>query len=256
MKYMGSKSKIAKYILPIILKNRQENQYYVELFCGGCNSIDKVIGKRIASDFNPYLIAMWNGIVNNLYPNRNKIIDKELYSKYRTLYNTTAIYNLSDEEIFMIGWVGFMGSFNGRFFDGGYSGHNVGGRDYISEQIRNTESQIDKLKGCLFLNGRYNEIDIPDNSIIYCDIPYKDTKQYSYSKDFDHNKFWDWSRNMNRKGHSIFISEYNAPNDFNCIWSMQVTNSLNTTKTYKPIEKLFTLDRNNIKIESKQLTLF
>lgn len=47
----------------------------------------------------------------------------------------------------MIGWVGFMGSFNGRFYDGGYSGHNVKGRDYISEQIRNTLSQIDKLKG-------------------------------------------------------------------------------------------------------------
>lgn len=35
MKYMGSKSRIAKYILPIILKDRKDGQYYVEPFCGG-----------------------------------------------------------------------------------------------------------------------------------------------------------------------------------------------------------------------------
>ena len=37
MKYMGSKSRIANEILPIILKNRKPNQYYVEPFCWGCN---------------------------------------------------------------------------------------------------------------------------------------------------------------------------------------------------------------------------
>ena len=37
MKYMGSKNRIAKYILPIILKDRLEGQWYVEPFCGGCN---------------------------------------------------------------------------------------------------------------------------------------------------------------------------------------------------------------------------
>jgi len=58
MKYMGSKRRIAKEILEIILKNRQENQWYAEPFCGGCNSLDKVPGKRIASDNNRYLIAL------------------------------------------------------------------------------------------------------------------------------------------------------------------------------------------------------
>ena len=50
MKYMGSKSRIAKDILPIMLKNRRKDQYYVELFVGGCNSIDKVDGLRIGND--------------------------------------------------------------------------------------------------------------------------------------------------------------------------------------------------------------
>ena len=35
MQYMGSKTKISKEILPIILKDRKENQYYIEPFVGG-----------------------------------------------------------------------------------------------------------------------------------------------------------------------------------------------------------------------------
>ena len=59
MKYMGSKRRIWKHIAPIILNGRKENQYYVEPFCGGCNSIANVNGNRIASDINPYLMEMW-----------------------------------------------------------------------------------------------------------------------------------------------------------------------------------------------------
>ena len=85
MKYMGSKNRIAKHILPIILKDRKENQYYVEPFVGGANMIDKVNGLRIGSDVNKYLIALWKGMQQNL--DRPYIIDKELYSLTRTAYN-------------------------------------------------------------------------------------------------------------------------------------------------------------------------
>lgn len=44
MKYMGSKNRYAKEILPLILKDRKENQWYVEPFVGGANVIDKVGG--------------------------------------------------------------------------------------------------------------------------------------------------------------------------------------------------------------------
>ena len=40
MKYLGSKNKIAKHLLPIILKDRKPEQYYVEPFMGGGNMID------------------------------------------------------------------------------------------------------------------------------------------------------------------------------------------------------------------------
>lgn len=233
MKYMGSKNRIANEILPIILKDRKQDQYYVEPFCGGLGTFDKVTGNRIANDKNKYLIAMWKGLQENV--DRPTEISKELYARARTEYNNGTNIEFDD---FMIGWIGWMASFNGRFFDGGYSG-KTDTRDYVSEQIRNTERQIPLLKGAIFTSGDYNDLDIPDNSIIYCDIPYYSTKQYATSKDFNHPKFWQWCRDMKSKGHTVFVSEYTSPDDFDCVWKKQVTNSMNTTKTTKPIERLF-----------------
>lgn len=240
MKYMGSKNRIANEILPIILKNRKENQWYIEPFCGGLGTFDKVTGNRIASDKNKYLIAMWCGLQENR--NRPHEIPKELYNKARIEYNNQTNIELDD---FMIGWIGWMGSFNGRFFDGGYSGISKD-RNYVREQIRNTEKQITSLNGAIFLNKEYFELEIPEKSIIYCDIPYKGTKQYSTSKNFDYDKFWEWCRNMVKKQHHVFISEYNAPDDFTCVWSKELTNSMNTTLTYKPIERLFVYHNQNV----------
>jgi DNA adenine methylase len=233
MKYMGSKNRIANEILPIILKDRKENQWYVEPFCGGLGTFDKVKGNRIGVDKNKYLIAMWKGLQENRDKPMN--IPKELYTKARNEYNNGTNIEFDD---FMIGWIGWMASFNGRFFDGGYSGKTAT-RDYVDEQIRNTLKQIELLNDAIFTNKDYFELEIPNNSIIYCDIPYKDTKQYSTSKNFNHDIFWQWCRDMTNQGHQIFISEYQAPNDFICVWSKKVTNSMNTTLTYKPIERLF-----------------
>ena len=42
MKYMGSKRRYARELLPIILEGRQNSQHYVEPFVGGFKMIDKV----------------------------------------------------------------------------------------------------------------------------------------------------------------------------------------------------------------------
>ncbi len=65
MKYMGSKNRIAKHILPIMLKDRKEGQYWVEPFVGGANMIDKVDGNRIGADFNQYVIEALKLIRDN-----------------------------------------------------------------------------------------------------------------------------------------------------------------------------------------------
>lgn len=52
MKYMGSKARHAKELLPIILKDRKPGQWYVEPFVGGANMIDKVDGNRIGGGYS------------------------------------------------------------------------------------------------------------------------------------------------------------------------------------------------------------
>lgn len=237
MKYMGSKNKISKEILEVILKDRTTDQWYVEPFCGGLGTFDKVTGNRIANDKNKYLIAMWNGLQKNTHRPTSAEITKDLYSRARIEFNNGTNLEFND---FLIGWIGWMGSFNGRFFDGGYSG-KTDSRDYIDEQIRNTEKQIPHISDAIFLTGDYKELEIPPKSIIYCDIPYANTKQYSTSKNFNYVEFWDWCRAKTDDGHRVYISEYNAPDDFECVWSKKVTNSMNSFNTYNPIEKLFTI---------------
>ena len=236
MKYQGNKQRFAKYILLIMLAERKPKQAWVEPFCGSCSIMEKVTGLRIANDKNKYLIAMWNTLCKGdiSFPMR---IERDFYNKVRESYNN----NDGKYPDSLIGWVGFMGSFNGRFFDGGYSGHNVKGRDYIGENIKNTLSQVPFLMGVEFYTGNYDELLIPEQSIIYCNPPYKNTKQYAVSKNFDHENFYQWCRNKKHEGHTVFVSEYEMPDDFKCVWQMDVRTAQNPYNTKFVTEKLFTL---------------
>lgn len=65
MKYMGSKARIAKYIVPIIQSyiDISYQKYYLEPFCGGCNVISHIhANKRYAFDKQKYLIALFNNL--------------------------------------------------------------------------------------------------------------------------------------------------------------------------------------------------
>jgi DNA adenine methylase len=238
MKYMGSKAKYAKYLLPYILADRKSNQYYVEPFCGGCNMIDKVNGLRIAADINEYLIQMWIELSKGWIPPSE--ISRNLYSDCRNQYNSGYVDCKS-----YVGYVGFNGSYGGRFFDGGYAGVTTDKfgkeRNYPLEAYNNIMKQLPKLRNVAFVHCDYQSLEIPNSSIIYCDKPYHGTKQYSTSKNFNHDHFWEWCRKQKENGHQIFISEYEAPNDFKCLVSLNAKNSLNTTKTYNTVEKLFTI---------------
>ena len=118
MIYMGGKRRIAEQILTIILEGRKDGQYYVEPFCGGCNMMDKVPGNRIANDSNPYLIAMWEALSWGWDP--PKTISREHYCEVWTSYKQ----NSDEYPMHYVGWVGFTGSFRGKFFCG-YTGHSV-----------------------------------------------------------------------------------------------------------------------------------
>ena len=79
---------------------------------------------------------------------------------------------------------------------------------------------------------------IPDNAFIYCDPPYANTKKYK--DDFDNDRFWEWCRQIiaTKDNVKILISEYTAPDDFICVWSVNVQDKMGS-KSMNKTEKLF-----------------
>ena len=119
MKYMGSKSRIAKDIVPIIQKyiDNNETDNYYEPFVGGCNIIDKINSThKYASDLNKYLIALLTHVSNGgeLYDS----VSRELYNEAKVAYKNNDKTKFEDYQIANIG---FLASYNGRWFDGGYA---------------------------------------------------------------------------------------------------------------------------------------
>ena len=103
MKYVGSKNRISKYIVPILQDCIDKNsiEIYYEPFVGGANLIDKIHCKeRIGNDIHPQLIAMFNELQKGWQPPSH--ISEEEYNKVRdndyslvglsgvNLYNKTA----------------------------------------------------------------------------------------------------------------------------------------------------------------------
>lgn len=244
MKYMGSKSRIAKDIVPIIQKCIDDNNIhtYIEPFVGGCNVIDKVKCRfRYGSDLNKYLIALFNHLQNGgtLLPE----VSRELYSKVRANHKTD---HYTADEDWYVGNVGFLASYNGRWFDGGYAqagyektktGERY--RDYYREAKDNIESQIPNLKDVTLERKDYRDIKPINTSMIYCDPPYANTKQFANAIKFDYNEFWDKVREWS-KNNFVLVSELEAPDDFICVWEKTVSRSIKSTDKSKANEKLFT----------------
>lgn len=230
MKYLGSKNRIAKHILSIMLEYRKQNMCWVEPFVGGANMIDKVDGWRIGSDLNEYVIALLNEMTK---PNfKAPEISEEKYNDIKL--------NQSKYPKWLVGYAGTQLSFGATWF-GSYRRDKKGKRNYCLEARNNVNKQAKNLLGAKFKNFTYDELQIPNNSIIYCDPPY-DTKatKGKYKDDFNHTKFWQWCREKSNNGHIVFISEYSAPNDFKCVWEMKINQRMNNaSNTNGTIERLF-----------------
>lgn len=228
MKFMGSKNRIAKEILPIMMTARQ-NRPWVEPFVGGGNLIDKVFGERIGADNNHHVIEALIAIrdfVDDL-PKNNTEFTEDDYNLLRT----------SDYQF--KGYAGFALSYGGRWM-GGWRRDAKGERDYVREAYNNALKQSPRLKDVKLIHSNYYDLVIPENSLIYCDPPYQNTTDYK-SK-FNHAEFWGWCRLKAIEGHIIFVSEYNAPDDFQCVWQKEICSSLTqNTGSKRAVEKLFRL---------------
>lgn len=231
MKYMGGKSRHAKEILSIILKDKKADQWYVEPFCGSAVVIEKVIGNRIGSDINFQLIELFKAIQQGWQP--PDIITEEQYYEIKNHG-----YKYSNA---LIAFAAIGCSYGGKWWGGYARGKNSNGepRNYALESQNNLLKQKQGLDGIIFKSCDYTELEIPPNSLIYNDPPYFGTTKYKNK--FDHIKFWQWCNQKVEQGHKVFVSEYIAPEDWQCVWQKEVNSSLTKeTGSKKAIERLFT----------------
>ena len=175
-------------------------------------------------------------------------VPRDLYSVARTAYRDGYGHIFHD---WALGNIGFLASYGGRWFDGGYTGvykektkNGYKLRDHYRETKNNLLAQAEELQGIDFSCDDY--INLPQyfifqhKAVIYCDPPYEGTKQYGGAGKFDHARFWEimreWSRDEDKV---VLISEQNAPDDFECIWEQEVDRAINRENHKRNVERLF-----------------
>jgi len=252
MQYQGGKYMGGNHIAKILTEHRKPGQWYIEPFCGGCGVLGRMAFPRLGADVNPYLVAYLQKISSTDWmPSVD--VSREIFNDMKT-----------NPENYDPAWVGIVGcalSFSGKWF-GSYTGHikkyqeiKRGSRkgeirkyDEKKKMLKSAERDKKLLKYSAFVLKDYRTLDaegyIPPESLIYCDPPYKGTAGYPFGGDFDHDAFWQWCINMVYKGHTVFVSEYSCPHDFEVVWERKRSSSLSNNKEYnamktRPTEKLF-----------------
>jgi site-specific DNA-adenine methylase len=179
---------------------------YAENFCGMMgvyqhipeifkNHIPKM--KFKASDRNPYIIKLWEGLKNGFNP-PIKCSNAEYY-KYKDTDNKSL------KAIFL----GFACAIRGVFRSTYFPANNIENQSIQCKDIGR------KIKNVNLFTGDYTTFSKLKGYIIYCDPPYKNTQTpYSignnYDTNFDHKQFINWCLKMTEHN-IIFVSEYTKP---------------------------------------------
>ena len=106
--------------------------------------------------------------------------------------------------------------------------------------------RLESLESLRVTSLSYDEIDILDDAVVYCDPPYHASDNRLYegtAKAFDHNAFYDWCVRVS-KTNPIFISEYSIEDDrFEVVAEKQKITSMSQVKSFNVTERLYTVKK-------------
>lgn len=184
-------------------------------------------GTRFATDLSEDLILMWQAIQSGWDPPTSVSEPEYGYLKHAAPSP-------------LRGFVGYGLSFAGKWF-GGYARNNRGD-DYCKQAKTSLLKIRESIRGVVFANCSYSLFDASvTDCLIYCDPPYLNTTKYRFGE-FNHPAFWQWVRDRSRDN-IVVVSEYTAPEDFECVLEINTTTDLRDTRgAMSPrTEKLFRL---------------
>jgi DNA adenine methylase len=206
MRYWGGKVRIAKKLTEFINSELEPNQTFIDMFCGSCNVISKIDSTRvrIANDLHENLILLHKAVQLGV-----ELPDTITEEQYKDLKQSPSSY--------LKGFAGFGCSFSGQWF-GGYAKDSTN-RNYCLNAKNSLLKKHSTLKDVLFTQSSYEVVTTPVGAYIYCDIPYKETTQYSTGA-FNHTEFYEWAEAKSRTA-TVRVSEYskNVPEGWEVVFS-------------------------------------
>lgn len=236
MRYMGGKFRQSKAIVQCLRPYINSNTVYVEPFCGAMWSACRVINELhpnqvILGDVCKPLILLWNKCIRDGVDWLPYKLD-EIERNY-PVYNKTR----NDDDP-LTAWYGSALSFGGKWFAGVARSKN---RQSELHQIKRMQEKCDALNSTntSIICCNYNNLSIPDSSVVYCDPPYEGrTKAHNFNK-FDYNQFWEWVRQLSKRC-VVFTSCFDCPDDFDVVysWGDTVVRHLNSKGHDGTCEKL------------------
>lgn len=244
MKYMGSKKRIATDIVNYInnIAFCEGITEYYEPFMGGCSVGELVqIENRHLSDINYHVVEMFKQVQKGMWD--FKYIDKDEWHKIKADRFENKVY-----PAWLTGWCSVGCSFRGRCFEG------FGGKYFDKVSNREVDTQLstynrlceerEYLLGIDFSTRNYKEIGDIKGCILYCDAPYRASKQYTMVEKFDFEEYDQWLIEKS-KDNLVLVSEYAMSGKYidNFIelnsWTLNKSIGAGSVEDETSIERLF-----------------
>ena len=227
MRYHGGKARVARHLAPFIqealLKTRGR---LLEPFVGGFNIVPALghyARRVVCSDRNPGLISLYRAVRGGWFP---PAIDRELYYRLKAWGN----------------WMNPATSF--AAYGCSYAGKEWGGfaageeRNYAAEARRALARKVSHMYKVTFLCRDYRDL-APRGNLwtIYCDPPYAGTTDYGIV--FDSPRFHRWCEARAAEGHTVLVSELEAPRHWNVLWEAERPIYMARTAYARKVERLY-----------------
>lgn len=118
------------------------------------------------------------------------------------------------------------------------------GKDSITHSIGSTfQTRVLKESPIEVFNKDYADVELPspEECVLYCDIPYKNTTSYT-TGNFDYERFYKWCQEKAFEGYQIFVSSYELPEDlFISVWEKQRHCKATSGSGKHVVEKIYTV---------------
>ena len=206
MRYVGGKTRIAKWVAEHVSSLTNGHNTYLEPFVGSGATFVKLAPRfqsAIAADDHADLILMWKALAAGWDPPEH--VSKDEYVALRAA-----------EPSALRGFVGFGASFSGKWF-GGYvdTAWDEHWKRYTKPYLRAARASViesrDVFTRASILKADYREHAPGRHTLVYCDPPYAGTLGYGGTSRFDSAEFWGVARRWAGLGATVVVSESQAP---------------------------------------------